>query len=84
MTADRTRTTPTGDRIRQSHTPSGPTGPSQLRVSYPHRVTLDLDDDRYNFVKQLAWQDRTTLSELFRHLIDTRRSVDPPPTTDQP
>lgn len=86
MTPKKHQPTPTGERIRHTNTPTGPTGPNQVRVSYPHRVTLDLDDDRYEFIKQLVWEERTTLSELLRALIDTLpRPADPPPSeTDQP
>lgn len=39
------------------------------RASYPRRVTLDLDDARYDFLRQAAWEHRTSIAELLRSAI---------------
>lgn len=45
------------------------------RVSYPRRVTLDLDDERYEWLKEEAWQSRTPggIAGLLRAVIDVLR-----------
>jgi len=40
------------------------------RASYPRRVTLDLDDGRYEWIKQAAWESRVSMTELLRGVID--------------
>lgn len=42
------------------------------RASYPRRVTLDLDDDRYDWLKEQAWQSRVPggINGLLRATID--------------
>lgn len=42
------------------------------RASYPRRVTLDLDDDRYEWLKEQAWQSRVPggIAGLLRATID--------------
>lgn len=41
-------------------------------MSYPRRVTLDLDDDRYEWLKETAWQLRIPggIAGLLRAAID--------------
>jgi hypothetical protein len=42
------------------------------RASYPRRVTLDLDDERYEWLKEQAWQSRIPggIAGLLRAVID--------------
>lgn len=42
------------------------------RVSYPRRVTLDLDDERYEWLKETAWDCRVPggIAGLLRATID--------------
>lgn len=48
------------------------------RVSYPRRVTLDLDDERYEWLKEQAWQSRIPggIAGLLRATIDLLSRVD--------
>lgn len=65
-----------GDRIRkatqQPETPAfrKPSG----RASYPRRVTLDLDDARYEFMQWAAYEHRTSIAELLRAVVDELRA----------
>lgn len=67
-----------GDRIRKATSGSAaeqrpafrkPSG----RASYPRRVTLDLDDDRYAWMRRYAYDSRSTIAELLRAAIDELR-----------
>lgn len=50
------------------------------RVSYPRRVTLDLDDDRYEWLKEQAWRSRIPggIAGLLRAMIDLFAEDDEP------
>ncbi|MGI8751271.1 MAG: hypothetical protein ACR2MN_02975 [Acidimicrobiales bacterium] len=65
-----------GDRIARSAKQAAE-GPAKApfrkptgRASYPRRVTLDLDDTRYDFMREAAWQHRSSVAELLRSAID--------------
>ncbi len=47
-----------------------PTG----RTTYSHRMSLDVDDERYEFLRHAAWQHRVTAADLLRSAIDQMRS----------
>lgn len=63
-----------GDRIRRSAgadaAAAAPFRRPNGRASYPRRVTLDLDDRRYQFLKHAAWENRVSIAELLRAAID--------------
>lgn len=42
------------------------------RVAYPRRITLDLDDERYEWLKEQVWEHRIEggMAALLRSLID--------------
>jgi hypothetical protein len=42
-------------------------------VSYPHRVTLDLDEERYRFLQWVGYEKRSSLADLMRATIDILR-----------
>lgn len=67
----------TGDRIRRTANESGGGVPAfrrpSGRASYPHRTTLDMDAERYEFLRHAVWEQRTTVSELLRAVIDLFR-----------
>ncbi len=46
-----------------------PTG----RAAYTHRMSLDVDDERYDFLRHAAWEHRVTIVELLRSAIDQMR-----------
>ena len=62
-----------GDRIRRTTSSDGfsqaPFRKPPARVSYPRRVTLDLDDARYAFLKEAAWRSRMSIAELLRATV---------------
>lgn len=65
-----------GDRIRKAQEQTAPTPfrkPSG-RASFPRRVTLDLDDERYQFMRRAAYEDHTSIAELLRAAIDLMRA----------
>lgn len=68
-----------GDRIRAATAGQGDAAPAPPfrrpsgRASYPRRVTLDLDDERYEFMRRAAWDNRVAIAELLRSSIDLLR-----------
>lgn len=58
-----------GDRIRKAAPPAEPFKKSDGRVSFPHRMSLDLTDEQYEWLKEMAWQNRTTASGLLRTVL---------------
>jgi hypothetical protein len=53
-------TTPTPEPFRRS------TG----RASYPRRITLDLDDHRYDWLRQVAYDSRVPAAAILRAAVD--------------
>lgn len=55
-----------------SRAPSQPFRRPSGRAAYPRRVTLDLDDERYDWLKQQVWEHRIPggIAGLLRALID--------------
>jgi hypothetical protein len=57
-------------RSRQANTPLEPSKKSDGRVSFPHRMSLDLTPAQYEWLKEAAWQNRQSASGLLRLIID--------------
>ncbi len=60
----------TGDRIRKGTAPEEPFKRSSGRVSFPHRMRLDLSTEQYEWLKEIAWQNRERGSGFLRLIID--------------
>lgn len=60
----------TGDRIRKVTAPEEPFKRSTARVSFPHRMSLDLTTEQYEWLKEVAWQNRESGSGFLRLVID--------------
>ena len=60
----------TGDRIRNAPAPEEPFRKSTGRVSFPHRMSLDLTTEQYEWLKEVAWQNRESGSGFLRLVID--------------
>ncbi len=60
----------TGDRIRKATAPEEPFKKSTGRVSFPHRMSLDITDEQYEWLKEVAWQNRVSGSGFLRLIID--------------
>lgn len=50
--------------------PVMPLKKSHWRVSYPHRLSLDLNPAQYEWLKEMAWEKRESASGLLRPIID--------------
>ncbi len=59
-----------GDRIRKAAAPEEPFKKSTGRVSFPHRVSLDLTAEQYEWLKEVAWQNRESGSGFLRLVMD--------------
>ena len=60
----------TGDRISKGTAPEAPFQKPTGRVSFPHRMSLDLTDEQYEWLKEVAWQNRESASWFLRLVID--------------
>ena len=60
----------TEDRIRNAPDPEEPFRKSTGRVSFPHRMSLDLTAEQYQWLKEVAWQNRESGSGFLRVIID--------------
>ena len=60
----------TEDRIRKAVAPEEPFRKSTGRVSFPHRMSLDLTTEQYEWLKEVAWQNRESGSGFLRLIID--------------
>jgi len=60
----------TGDRIRKATAPEEPFKKSSGRVSFPHRMSLDLTTEQYEWLKEVAWQNRESAAGFLRVIID--------------
>jgi hypothetical protein len=60
----------TGDGIRKETAPEAPFQKPTGRVSFPHRMSLDLTTEQYEWLKEVAWQNRESASGLLRLIID--------------
>ncbi len=60
----------TGDRIRKAAAQEEPFKKSSGRVSFPHRMSLDITDEQYEWLKEVAWQNRESGSGFLRLIID--------------
>lgn len=63
-----------GDRIRKANTQTEPFKKSTGRVSYPNRTSLDLNDEQYEWLKEVAWQNRESAAGFLRLIIDQLRA----------
>ncbi len=66
----------TGDRIRRTSAAPPGEGPFRRpsgRVSYPHRMSLDLDDAQYRWLRAEARDARVSASGLIRAVLDELR-----------
>jgi len=62
-----------GKRIAKVVTAEAPAAPfrrSAGRASYPRRITLDLDDARYDWLRRAAYDARVPAATLLRAAID--------------
>ena len=64
----------TGDRIRKGTTPETPFAKPTGRVSFPHRMSLDLTTEQYEWLKEISWQNRESGSGFLRLIIDRLRA----------
>ncbi len=48
----------------------------QAPRTYPHRITLDLDDDRYERLREAAYRLRVPATALLRSLVDLAATDD--------
>lgn len=62
-----------GDRIRKQGTQGEPFKKSTGRVSFPNRTSLDLNDEQYEWLKEVAWQNRESVAGFLRLIIDQLR-----------
>lgn len=60
----------TGDRIRKTPAPDEPFKKSSGRVSFPHRMSLDLTTEQYEWLKEAAWRNRESTAGFLRLIID--------------
>ena len=60
----------TGDRIRKGTAAEEPFKKSSGRVSFPHRMSLDITTEQYEWLKEVAWQNRESGSGFLRLIID--------------
>ena len=60
----------TRDRIKKAAAPEEPFRKSTGRVSFPHRMSLDLTTEQYEWLKEVAWQNRESGSGFLRLIID--------------
>ncbi len=61
------------DRISKTARTPAPTEPFRRpsgRASYPRRITLDLDDARYQWLRRLAYEARVPAAALLRAALD--------------
>lgn len=63
-----------GDRIRKTGAPGEPFKKSSGRVSFPNRTSLDLNDEQYEWLKEVAWQNRESAAGFLRLIIDQLRA----------
>ena len=63
-----------GDRIRKTSAPGEPFKKSSGRVSFPNRTSLDLTDEQYEWLKEVAWQNRESAAGFLRLIIDQLRA----------
>ena len=49
---------------------------SGARLNYPHRVSLDVDDDSYQWLQWATYEHRLSSAELLRGLITAARHDD--------
>lgn len=66
-----------GDRISRAarvasdrHTDPGPFRRPTGRVTYPHRLSVDLDPGRYEWLRRAAWEKRVAANDLIRAALD--------------
>lgn len=62
-----------GDRISKTARTPAPADPFRRptgRASYPRRITLDLDDARYQWLRHLAYEARVPAAALLRAALD--------------
>ncbi len=62
-----------GDRISKTARVPAPADPFRRpsgRASYPRRITLDLDDARYQWLRGLAYEARVPAAALLRAALD--------------
>lgn len=67
-----TPSTETGTAQSTPTSPSASPAPfrrSKGRVAYPHRVSLDLDPDQYQWLRTAAWEAHSSGSDIIRALI---------------
>lgn len=60
------------DRIRETAAAESSPAPfrrSNGRASYPHRVSLDLDDERYEWLRAEAYSARVPIAGLLRAVV---------------
>ena len=60
----------TGDRIRKAAATEEPFKKSTGRVSFPHRMSLDITTEQYEWLKEVAWQNRESAAGFLRVIID--------------
>ena len=61
------------DRISKTARAPAPTEPFRRptgRASYPRRITLDLDEARYQWLRSLAYEARVPAAALLRAALD--------------
>jgi len=66
-----------GDRISRAAKAASdrPADPSPFRrptgrATYPHRLSVDLDPERYNWLRRAAWEKRVAANDLIRAALD--------------
>lgn len=59
-----------GERTRKGASSEGPSRKSSGRVSFPHRMSLDITDEQYEWLKEASWQNRVSASGFLRLIID--------------
>lgn len=59
-----------GDRIRKGTAAEEPFRRTTGRVSFPHRMSLDLTTEQYEWLKEVAWQNRESGSGFLRLVMD--------------
>ncbi len=65
-----------GDRIRKGSTSESPFQKSSGRVSFPHRTSLDLTTEQYEWLREISWQNRESASGFLRLIIDRLKTDD--------
>ena len=59
-----------GDRIRKGSASETPFQKPSGRVSFPHRTSLDLTTEQYEWLREISWQNRESGSGFLRLIID--------------